>query len=274
MKPMLKKILLLTATAPLMLTAFMAFASPMPAIAANVTAPNNGLTFATFADSTNNDYFTFKNIISNNTATFGAVNDPVNFFFSNAGLGGLNASLTGNQAAHLTMTSSTSTAEQNIVAIGYDAQPLDSTMTIKITRDVPIIGLSNLLTAVITTKTLPTTLLGINNGFSASFNASGNTQNITYTSDFLNFASINPAYSSMSLSFSALSTALTSPSDYLADFGANGVGTFSTTPAALVTSHVFPVSAVPEPSSYAMMFLGLGFITFKARRKSSKKTDV
>ncbi|KAF3997250.1 PEP-CTERM sorting domain-containing protein [Glaciimonas immobilis] len=168
------------------------------------------------------------------------------------------------------MTSSTATQEQYISSIGYDVQPLDSVMTIKITRDTPIIGLDNLLTAVITTKKLPTTLLGINNGLSASINASGNTQNITYTSDFLNFGKTNPAYSSMSLSFSALSTALTSPEDYLADFGANGVGTFSTTPAPLVTPHNFPISPVPEPETYPMLLGGLALIgCMVSRRKSS-----
>ena len=246
----LKNFLRLVAAAPLLITSSMALAD------------DGSNTFASFQDANSLRNFVFT--AGANSASFNAVADPVNFQYT---VGGLMSALVGNQLAHLTMTSSTTKSAKSDDDTGYDSQAITSTMTISITRDTAIGGKSNLLTAVITKGGYNAALTGVNGGTGVGFQTATPSQNITYTSDFLNFASAGTISKSMGLSLSGLNTPLVVSGNYLASFSGNAVGTFSANPSPIA------LSPVPEPASYAMMFLGLGFISFKARRKSSKKTD-
>ena len=241
MKPTLKKFLLLLLAIPLSTATSMAFAED-----------GGGSSFANFADIASNSHFAFTK--TSTGGTFGTLNDAVNFQYL---ITGLSTALTGNQAAHLTMTSSTTdTSTNGVLAITGDT-------VLHFTRDVSLNGKNNLLT--VTIKTDPNSGAGspqiAASGRILNFDPATPDQIITYTSDFLTFKPNQE--SDISLAISGFRKNQTFATSFTLG---SAVGTFN---------QDLPIATppVPEPASYAMMFLGLGFISFKARRKSSKKTN-
>ena len=213
-------------------------------------------TFATFTDLTSGKF-----VFTNNGAstTFAATNDAVSFQYI---VGGLDAALTGSQLAHLTYSSSASTAA--LSGFGLDIQRMNST-TISIVRDTAYNGHTNLLSVTFSgTLANPLYLFGANAGSALSELAStGSGQTVTFTSDFLNFS--NTSSRDVGLAFTSVAPPVgIDANGLLKSFTASATGSFSADPTPLV------VSAVPEADTYAMLLAGLGVIGFLARRRQSK----
>ncbi len=122
---------------------------------------------------------------------------------------------------------------------------------------------SNLLSGTFTNGAIS----GQRNGTSGSVGGStGSGSVITYTSDFLDFSETVDRDFSLSLTSiaSPLQASPTNgtPTRALRTFRALSTGTFSSDPAPIVT-------AVPEPTTWALMVLGFGMVGFAARRRST-----
>jgi hypothetical protein len=188
----------------------------------------------TFGQFTNDGVQEF--VFTNNTssATFGTVSGgaAVQFRYRNIN-GMLPPSLTGFQSAHLTLTSTTTQPATS--ATGNVTQPLNQTVTIAIIRDTPAPILTgtgsrtNLLTAVITTNSSPPDIVGTAGGQSATFSASTAPQNVTYSSDFINFTTTTQR--NFSFSFSAVTPGINiGAGSFLQSFTADATGTFASDP--------------------------------------------
>lgn len=169
-------------------------------------------------------------VFTNNTlnATFRTVDggSPVSFTYSNISFG-LPAELSGPQDAHVFISSTTTAPAQT--SLGNRAvQPFNSTFTVQILRDTPFMGLSNLLTATVTTATSNPDLTGEQNSMAAAFTASTPIQNIVFTSSFINFSGTSNR--DFSLSFSSVNPSYTIGATFLNDFTAAGTGTFASSP--------------------------------------------
>jgi PEP-CTERM motif len=120
---------------------------------------------------------------------------------------------------------------------------------------------SNLLSGTFTNSTI----VGLRNGTSAGFSGSPPVSSISYTSDFLTFAPGSDYDLSISLIqiFPALNALPTNgtPTSALRTFRAVASGQFSSDPG--------PLTAVPEPETWAMMIVGFGLIGGALRRRSA-----
>jgi hypothetical protein len=199
-------------------------------LALGLTAKAQTTTFA----QTNNDgiqEFVFTNNTSN--ATFNTVSGGAAVQFRYRNITGLPPSLTGFQSAHLTLTSTTTQPATS--AAGNVTQSINQTVTIAIIRDTPAPILTgtgsrtNLLTAVVTTNTSPPDIVGGAGGQSATFSASTAPQNVTYSSDFINFAPT--LQRNFSFSFSAVTPGLNlGAGGFLQSFTGDATGTFASDP--------------------------------------------
>jgi hypothetical protein len=199
-------------------------------LALGLTAKAQTVTFAQF---TNDGVQEF--VFTNNTssATFGTVSGGAAISFRYQGISGLPPSLTGFQAAHLTLTSTTTLPATS--AGGNVTQSLNQTVTIAIIRDTaaPILtgtgSRRNLLTAVITTNSSPPDIVGGTGGQSATFSASTTPQNVVFSSDFINFTSTTQR--NLGFSFSAVTPGLNlGAGSFLQSFAADATGTFASNP--------------------------------------------
>jgi len=107
---------------------------------------------------------------------------------------------------------------------------------------------------------------GSRGGTSAGFNGSTPTSSITYTSDFLNFATGSNYDFAISLSQinPGLNTNPTSgtPTRALRTFRAVATGQFSSDPA--------PTAIIPEPQIWAMLVIGFGLVGVQVRRRANR----
>lgn len=177
--------------------------------------------------------------------------------------------LQGNQAAHLTIFTS-STTKPVVTASGFLFQGIDGSGTVpvqelRITRDTPANegnGTRTLLLDMIFTGTL----LGKNNTTTAHLDGdtpSGDT--VIYSSDFLAFPAGQFAYS---LTISGIVNLFNGmglqkdPNGYYRSFNAAGSGSFDATP---------PPQFIPEPSTVVLAGIGLmtmvGFVRYRRRTK-------
>jgi hypothetical protein len=188
-----------------------------------------------------------------NNGTFGGA-IPVNFTYLTVN-GTLPADLQGNQAAMLTMTTTSSTPvistpiPQLSTTIGSQQYSQLLSDTITITRDTPEgpSSLSNLLTVTFTGQ-----LLGVLGGRTPQFSGdTGLNYTVNYTSDFLTFN--NSAEKDFSLTFSSWTNARDGAglalslldNLFFASATASGTGTFDGT------------ATVPEPATMTLGAIGL-----------------
>ncbi len=219
------------------------------------TAKAQTVTFAQF----NND-LSQQIVFTNNTtnATFGTVSGGAAVSFRYQNISGLPPSLTGFQSAHLTITSTTTTPATT--AAGNITQSMNQTVTIAIIRDTaaPILtgtgSRRNLLTAVVTTNTSPPDIVGGTGGQSATFSASTTPQNVTYSSDFINFSTTTQR--NFSFSFSAVSPGLNlGAGNFLQSFTADATGTFASNP---VPTYTPPTAASVVIGGQVLTDSGIG----------------
>jgi uncharacterized membrane protein len=202
--------------------------------ASALSAQAQTTTFAQFLQNPAGQNFVFTNNTPIASATFNTTSGgvPIRFFYSN--IVGLNPVLDDTQNARLFITATTTTTPATLNA-GTLTQPLDQVITISIIRNTAApVGVgtgtrTNLLTAVISTNTGSPAITGGNGGTSGTFGATTPNNVVTFTSDFLNFASTTQR--DLSLSFSSVQTALAlGPNNFLQSFTAAGTGTFASNP--------------------------------------------
>lgn len=188
-------------------------------------------TFAQFIEQNGTQDFVFTNNTS--SASFGAVSggSPISFRYQN--ITGLPAALTGFQDAHLFIT--TTTTQPAALSGGTLSQPLDQTVTIQIVRDTPAPSgtgggtRTNLLTVVFSASANTPEINGSEGGNIATMAATTPNHVVTFTSDFLSFASTTQRNSSFS--FSSVTPALSRDAgNFLRSFDAAATGTFASNP--------------------------------------------
>lgn len=246
MKPTLKKILLISTVLPVALASSMAMAS--------IT------TFANFADKTSSKSFSFTNNTTTTSASFWALMDPVTFSYTSLNV---DPALQGTLNAHLTMTPSTSTTTTAFYEnrTYNDFQAIDGITTIKFALDSPYKGKTNLLTVIFSGGSHNVYLGGSDGSTVVGLTAdSGAHQNVTYTSDFLNFGNVSSKSFALSFSGQSVSTGINSADSLLNSFDTDGAGTFSADPAPTIT-------VISEPESSTMLVAGLGLMGFVSRRR-------
>jgi hypothetical protein len=203
-------------------------------------------------------------VFTNNAGVSGAFTtvsggSPVTFDYTPGSIAGpLGNQLTGDLAAHVFLSATTSTpAATGFGGLLFD-QPINSG-TIQILLDTPINGHSDLLTVTFTNADIA--------GFSGTpaFSAQdgSGTTTLTYSSDFLNFGGTTTGNNFQTTMFANLSLGA---GNFLSDFAANGISTFGFDNANL------SVNAVPEPSSIVLLCLGAITSTAVARRRVRKRT--
>ena len=207
--------------------------------AAMTTANAQTTTFAQFLENNGSQDFVFTNNGSN--GVFNTVSGGSSISFKYQNISGLNAALQGFQNAHLTVTSTTTQAGVN--SAGTLTQPFNQTVTVAIIRDTAApVGNNtrrNLLTAVFSsTINGKPAITGANNGNSATFSATTPDNVVTFSSDFISFASTTQR--NAGLSFSSVTPALSLPG-FLNSFSAAGTGTFASNPV--------PVPLIPTAAS-------------------------
>lgn len=202
-------------------------------------------TFAQFIEQNGTQDFVLTN--NSSSASFSTISggSPISFRYQN--ISGLPAALTGFQDAHLTVT--TTTTQTAALSGGSISQPLNQTVTIQITRDTPAPAgtgggtRTNLLTVVFSPSVNTPEINGSEGGNIATMAATTPNHVVTFTSDFLSFASTTARNSSFS--FSSVTPALSiDAGSFLRSFDAAATGTFASNPV--------PVYAPPTASSVAL----------------------
>jgi Carboxypeptidase regulatory-like domain len=180
-------------------------------------------TFAQFTQRSNSQDYAFLNNTS--SGTFGTVNNGSAISFTFLGVSGLPTALQGPQNATLTL-SSTTTAPASASVGTRVVQPFNSTFTIRITRDTPFNGRSNLLTAVVTpVGGSNPELSGDAGATSAGFTASTPVQNVVFTSDFISFS--GSTNRNLGLTFTSVTPVYTLGGSFVNSFTAAGAGSFA-----------------------------------------------
>jgi PEP-CTERM motif len=217
-------------------------------VVAGALSPVHAGQFATYTDQGNDFAFTAN---GSTNATFSATNAAVIFDYT--GITGLPAALIGDQAAHLTFSTSTTTGAST--AGGSDFQPFNGISTLTITRDTPYNGLTNLLTVTFQQNTSLPTMSGNDGSHAASINASTPDILITYTSDFLNFGTPTSRRLFLNVLTSSTTPILFNPASdtFLESFIAAVDGQFYQLPQPTAG----PLVAVPEPTTFALSAVGL-----------------
>jgi hypothetical protein len=238
----------------------LAFLSGPPSARAALT------TFAQFRQSSSNVTNVFSYINNGNASNAQLItapggvpgSTPVDFSYLSVS-GALPADLQGNQAARLTLNSSTKQLVQTAFGTIGNQQILgDGTNTLSIIRNAPALeginSRTNLLTMIFTGQ-----LLGALGG---APQLSGDTSIgppyiVNFTSDFLIFAN---GQHSFSLTFSSWNPGLSQLGNYFADATAAGTGTFAA-----------DARYVPEPSSFALLGMGIAFLATPVVRRWRRK---
>jgi hypothetical protein len=203
-------------------------------------------TFAQFLQIPANQDFVFTN--NTTSGTFSTVGGGSSILFVYSSIAGLHPELQGGQNARIFITPTTTTIPATL-STGNLTQPLNQTITISIIRNTPTspgVGTgtrTNLLTAVITPNTNNPLLGGADGSNSATFSASTSPtsmdNNVTFTSDFLNFSATTAR--NLGLSFSSVTPNLSlGAGSFLNSFTAAGTGTFASNP---VPTPVGPTAA-------------------------------
>jgi hypothetical protein len=223
-----------------------------------ITASAAPTTFAQFHELTTGNPNLFSYTEGTGTATLSALSIPVSFSYT--GLVGLPADLQGNQAATLTITTTTNQPAVSLMGMFEDEQfPVLSTLTI--TRDTPAAEGSGTQTNLLTLN-FTGQLLAAPGGNTAQFTgetALGNS--VTYSSDFINLTNVLPQ--NYAISFSSWTSAdsggveVDPTSGFLNSATAAGVGTFDGS------------VAVPEPAS--LSFLALAALPMLKRRRRAAR---
>lgn len=209
---------------------FAAFGILFSAFALKTQAQTTSFASFTQIGATRPFVFTNNNPMASGTFNTAAGGASVRFFYDETVIIGLNAALTGQQTATLTMTSSTTIPATNTA--GDLVQPLQ-TITIAIIRNVAApVGVGtgtrrNLLTITVTSGS--PNIGGTINGGSGTLSASTPGQNVFFSSDFLNFGGTSSR--DFGISLSGASPVLTlGANSFLSTTGFNGVGTFASDP--------------------------------------------
>lgn len=181
-------------------------------------------TFAQFNQRFGTQDFVFtNNIIDANFRTVEG-GSPVTFTFFPS-VTGLPAALQGPQDARVFISSRT-TAAATTTAGNRTNQPFNLIFTIRVVRETPFGGRSNLLTATITPAgDSNPELSGEQGGTSAGFSASTPLQNIEFTSDFVSF--IGSSSRDLTLGFSSIQPNFSIQNSFVSSFTAAGTGTFA-----------------------------------------------
>lgn len=205
-------------------------------------------TFAQFFEQNGTQDFVFTN--NTTSATFNTVSggSPIFFIFQN--IAGLNAALTGPQSARLTITTTTTTPA-SLVAGSDLRQPLNQVITITILRDTAApVGNGtrrNLITAVITPNTNTPAISGPEGGSSAalpaSFSPTSPDNNVTFSSDFVNFS--NTTARNLGLTFTSVTPQFAlGAGSFMQSFTAAGSGSFASNPVPVVVGPTASVVTV------------------------------
>jgi hypothetical protein len=226
------------------------------------------ISFAQFSEADpGGNIFSYVDNGSGNTSQFGTSTGgplgaaiPINFTFLSAA-GAMPADLTGNQAATLSMTSST-TAPATLLGGIVGTQTFNGqTNTITITRDSAATEGTGSKTNLLTITFINGTLLGAINGRTPQLSADSGLGNIVgYTSDFLTFN--DNAEKDFSLTFSSWANtsgggglSIVDASNHFASATASGAGTFDAS-----------VTPVPEPSAWILGAVALAGMLVVGRR--------
>jgi hypothetical protein len=198
----------------------------------------------------------------NTSADFFTVDGGAPGFFTLTNVPGLPPELQGPQAVHMTVSASTVT--DGFTINNQLSQPISGIITIQVTRDTPDPNLptGNLLTVRLTSGT--TQLTG--SGASAALVAATPRDNVTYSSDLINFS--NSTASAFTLGLTSITPALS----FNTDGGRNFLNSFTAAGSALFSANLPP--AVPEPASVVLLGLGgvalVGFRLRTARRVAAR----
>ena len=245
--------------------------------AAVVSAQASTVTFATFSELGSANLFEFVNgPTANNAPTQGALrtlhNLPQSVQFAYLGIGNLISDLQGAQAAHVSLSATTT---QWIATAGsLLVQPLN-TLSISFTRDEAYHGLTNLLTVNVTPSSA--SLYGTRGGRTTTLTADNSPavgDVITYSSDFIAFSSNYEA--DLALEFTSGTPCVTNYSSpginctaggsimhFLHTLTMAGSGSFASAPLPS------PLFGTPEPGT--LISIGAGFVIVFAglRRRSA-----
>jgi hypothetical protein len=201
----------------------------LTALSLNIGAQTT--TFAQFLEQDASNDFVFTN--NTTSADFQTVSGGSPIFLRYSNISGLDSSLTGFQSAHMIITTTTTSPASLIT--GTLTQPLTSVVTVQIIRDSPApVGVgngsrTNLLTATFSRSVSDPSIVGSSGGSAATLQATTPDNTVTYTSDFLNFASTTSR--NLSASFSSVSPSLSlGAGGFLQSFVAAGSGTFASNP--------------------------------------------
>lgn len=204
------------------------------------------VTFAQFQQRFAENAFIFSNNFSNASLQTQPGGTLVYFQFNN--IPGLPAELQGIQLATLTLSAGTTTPAVLGAAPNGVRQNFQS-VVIQITRDNPAsVGTGtrrNLLT--VTVNTGNPALVGDINDSSASFLASTPSENVVFTSDFINF--IGSTQRNLAISLSSINPVLSGgPNGFLRNFTAAGTGTFAANPGPVVCGSPGGPACIPTPA--------------------------
>ena len=216
-------------------------------IASFSTVYGQTFTFAQFSEANGTNDFLFTNN-AGSSGTFSTISggSPVDFRYFPAQIqcppnptctGFFPASISGTQAAHVFVTSTTTSAGS--VSGGTLTQPLNQFTTIRIIRDTPApVGVgsgmrTNLLTAVFSSSSGVPSITGADGGQAANLSATVSPASpdhvVTFTSDFINFSSSTSR--NLGLSFSSVTPSLSlGAGSILQTLAAAGTGTFASDP--------------------------------------------
>lgn len=219
--------------------------------------------FAQFTNNGANDTangFRWTNY-DNFVATFDTANGGAAVTFNYTNLPGVASQLQGPQAAHIRFDTGTNLDGQSL--FGTLNQPLSGPISILFVRDNPAdVGdnnRQNLLTVTVTPNSSMALLSGQNG--SASLNASSPGQTITFSSDFYNFS--NATATGMGMTFSGIIPGLSFSTE-------GGRSLLNSVTAAGVGSFTADLTAVPEPTSLALMGIS-GLILCGVRLRAARR---
>ncbi|MBC7454648.1 MAG: PEP-CTERM sorting domain-containing protein [Massilia sp.] len=234
----------------------------LPVALASSMAKANTSTFANFFDNTGSKKFIFNNNTTTKSGSFSTSMDPVTFNYASLNV---DAALQGPLRAHLTMTSSQETKiaafKETQSKVVYQA--IDGITTMVFNLDTPYRGLKNLLTVKFSrTSTDEVYLSGLNGSSNSTLTADNEFQDVTYTSDFLNFSYVTGENFALSFSGQTPKVGINLADGLLNSFSSDGVGTFAAAPLPAVI-------VLPEPESSAILLAGLGVMGFMHFRRKT-----
>jgi hypothetical protein len=200
-------------------------------VSATLTNAQTTTTFAQYTQKTNGQDYTFTNNLSN--ATFRTTNlnvgSAVNFTY--LGVVGLPAQLSGPQDAHVFVSGCTNVFASVVngrLVQSFNNQLCNTPFTIRVVRDTPYLGRTNLLTATVSpVGTSYPELSGDQTAGSgsAAFTAATGPQVVTFTSDFVSFS--GTTIRNLALALSSINPNYSLGFNFLNSFTAAGTATFA-----------------------------------------------